>query len=98
MRSCCAAQAGAKVPRMLYQHWEVDNGGLILVLEDLSCQHNAATSSAAVTRLTQQALALDSAQVRTGQCQDSTCVLVQKPTQIMGFPYCLQAVVEKHQD
>ena len=64
----CVAQANAKVPKMLYQHWEADDGGLTLVLEDLSCQLNAEITSAEVTQLTHQALALDSAQVRTGQC------------------------------
>lgn len=60
------AQVDAKVPEVLYQSWEADHDGLILVLEDLSCQANAVQDLAEITRLTHQALGLNFAQVRAG--------------------------------
>ncbi len=53
-------QVQAKVPGLLYDQWQPDGNGLVIVMEDLRAR---AGLQAASTRLTCQALGLNSAQV-----------------------------------
>ncbi len=50
----------AKVPDLLYEQWHPDGNGVVIVMEDLRA---GAGLQAASTRLTCQALGLNSAQV-----------------------------------
>ena len=53
-------QVQAKVPDLLYEQWHPDGDGVVIVMEDLRA---GAGLQAASTRLTCQALGLNSAQV-----------------------------------
>ena len=55
----CLLQVEARVPKLLHHHWQANDDGLVIVLEDLRPR----TGNELSQRLTNQALGLDFAQV-----------------------------------